>query len=90
MRSLHGGVSVNVRQRPRQGSSMLEIRQKMNSWAASHGEKWRCVTTKQEEKTQVHEERNIRCLHIPILIDGGEGNIGRKDCIVNVIEHCRE
>ena len=50
-----GGGLENVIQLPRQGSSVVETRQKINSWAASHEEKWRRVTTKPEEKVQVHK-----------------------------------
>ena len=73
-----------------QGSGVVEIREKINSWAASHEEKWGRVTTKPEEKVQVHKERQRRGLHITILMDGGEGKILRKGCVVKGIDHQRE
>ena len=47
---LHRGVLVNIGQLPHQGSSVVETRKKINSWAASHEEKWRCLPTKPKEK----------------------------------------
>ena len=46
----HGGVSGNLGQLPCPGSSVVETRQKINSWAASHEEKLWCVPTKPEDK----------------------------------------
>ena len=69
---------------------MAETRQKTNSWAEIHEEKWRRVPTKSEEKVQVHSEENIKGMHIPNLMDGGEGKIGRKGCVVKGIKHHRD
>ena len=66
---------------------MLETGQKINSWAASYEEKWQHVPTKQEEKVQVHKERERRGMHRSMLMDGGEGNILRKRYVVKGIEH---
>ena len=59
MGALQGGVMENVVQLPRQGISVVETCQKINSWAASHEEKWRRVPTKPKDKVQVHKEREI-------------------------------
>ena len=67
-----GGVSDNMEQLPRQGSS-VEKRVRINSWAASHEEKWWCVPTKPEEKIQVHKKRVRKGLHRPMLMDGDKG-----------------
>ena len=64
---------------------MVETHQKINSWASSHEEKWRRESTKTEEKVQVNREREIRILHIPTFMDGGDGKIGRKGCVVKGI-----
>ena len=45
------------------------------------------MPTKTEEKVQVQKEIRRKGLHIPMLIYGGEGNIGRKSCVVQGIEH---
>ena len=45
---------------------------------------------KSEEKVKVHKKGNIRSLHIPRLMDGGEGDMGRKSCAVKGIDHKRE
>ena len=82
-----GGVPGNVGKLPRQGSTVVEARQKIRSWSESHEDEWRRVSTKPEDKIQVHTERNSRGLHRPILIDGGKGNIGRKCFVVKGIEH---
>ena len=66
-----GGVSENVGQLPCQGSIVVETRQKINSWAEIHEEKWRRVTTKPEERVHVHKEIKIRGLHRLMLMDGG-------------------
>ena len=57
MGALQGRGSENMEQLTPQGSGVVEIREKINSWAASHEEKWGRVTTKPEEKVQVHKER---------------------------------
>ena len=69
---------------------MVETSEKINLWAASHDEKWQCVPTKPEEKIQVHKKRERRGLHRPMLMDGEEGKILRKCCVVKDIEHQRE
>ena len=79
----------SVGQLTSQGSYVVETRQKINSWAASHEEKWRRVPTKPEERIKVHKESEIRGLHITMLMDGGEGNILRKGYTVKDIEHQR-
>ena len=76
-----------VEQLPRQGSSVVETLQKINFWAASHEEKWTNVPQKSEERVQVHREGKIKSLHIPRLMDGGDGKISIKVCVVKCIEH---
>ena len=46
----HRGVSGNVGQLPCQGSSVVETRQNIYSWAANHEEKLWCMPTKPKEK----------------------------------------
>ena len=48
--ALQGGVSENMEQLPRQVSSVGKTRFRINSWAASHKDKWRNVPKKSEEK----------------------------------------
>ena len=90
MGASQGGVLGNIGQPPRQGSYVVETCQKIISWAANHEYKWRRVRKKSEDKMQVHTERNIRGIYIPMLMDGGEGNIRIKGCVVKGIEHQRE
>ena len=53
--ALQGGVSGNFGQLPRQGISVVETRQKNNSWAEIYEENWKRVPTKPEEKVQVQK-----------------------------------
>ena len=78
---------VNVLQLTHQGSSVLEICQKINSWAESCEIKWQYVPTKYEEKIPVHHEGNTMSLHRPRLMDVGEVKISSKGCVVKCIEN---
>ena len=64
-----------MKQLPRQGSSVVETRVRIKSWAASHEEKWRSLPTKSEYKIQVHKMRVRRGLHRPMLMYGGKGKM---------------
>ena len=39
---------------------------------------------------QIHNKRERRGMHIPMLTDGGEGKILIKGCVVKDIEHRQE
>ena len=41
---------------PRQGSNVEKIRVRINSWAASHKEKWRHVTKQLKQKIQENQK----------------------------------
>ena len=69
---------------------MVETREKKNLWVASHEEKWWRVPNKPEQKIKLQKERKKSSLHIPMLIDGVEGKILSKCCVVKDIEHQRE
>ena len=45
---------------------------------------------KTEENIQVHNKRERRGLHIPMLMDVGKGKISRKGCVVRDIYQQRE
>ena len=62
---------------------------RINSWEASHEEKFRCVPKKSEETIQENINRLKRGLHRPMVMDGGEGEKLKK-CVVKDIEHQRK
>ena len=52
---------------------MEKIWDRINSWAASHEEKYRRVQTKSKENIQENKKMVKKILHIPIIMDEGEG-----------------
>ena len=72
---------------------MVETRQKINLWAASHEKKWRRVPTKLEENKPVHREGNTSSMHRPRFTYGGEGVliiVGRRKERITVLERMEE
>ena len=67
------GVSENIEQLPRQGSSVKKIRVRINSWAAINEEKWWSVPKKPKDKIQENKKTVKKGLHGPMIIYGGEG-----------------
>ena len=65
---------------------MGKTRARINLWAASHEDKWRCVTTKSEEKIQENKNRVGMGLHREMIMDGGEGKKFKNCCVVENIE----
>ena len=45
---------------------------RINSWAASHEEKWRDVSKKLKEKIEGHNKTVKNVLQIQMMMDGGE------------------
>ena len=69
---------------------MEKTRARINSWAASHEEKWWRVQKKSKYNIQENKNTVKKGLHIPMIIDGGEGKKFKKCCVIEYIEHQRK
>ena len=76
-----------MEQLPHQESNLKKSWVRINSWAASHEEKWRHVPKKSKEKIQENKKAVKKGLHGPMIMDGGEGKKLKKCCVVKDIEH---
>ena len=69
---------------------MGNTRARINSWAAIHEEKWRHAPQKLKEKIHENKKTVKKGIHIPMIMDGGEGNKLKNCCVVENIEHQRK
>ena len=58
---------------PRQGSNVETTRVRINSWAASHEEKWWHVTKQIKQKIKENQKIVKKGLHRQMIMDEGEG-----------------
>ena len=65
---------------------MWKIGNRVNSWAESHEEKCQHVPKQLKDKIQENQRTLKKCLHRPMIMDGGEGKKLKKDCVVENIE----
>ena len=75
-----------MKQLTRQVSSVKKTQVGINSWLESHEEKLRRVPKKFKEKIPENKKTIKRCLHRPMIMDGGEDR-KLKNCVVENIEH---
>ena len=71
----------------RQGRDVGKTWVRINSWAASHEEKWRRVQKHLKEKIQENQKTVKKGLHGPMIMDGGEGKKLKHCCVVDNIEN---
>ena len=69
---------------------MEKTRVIINSWAASHKEKWRHVPKKLKEKIQENQKIVKKGIHRKMIMDGGEGKKLKYCCVVENIEPQRK
>ena len=65
---------------------MEKPRVRINSWAASHEEKWRYVPKQLKNKTEENQKTVKKGLHRQIIMDAGEGKKLKNCCVVENIE----
>ena len=58
---------------PCQGSNVKKTRFRINSWEASHEEKWRHVPKKLKEKIEENQKTVKKGIQRQMIMDGGEG-----------------
>ena len=71
---------------PRQGNNVEKTRVRINSWAASHEEKWRHVQKNLKDKIVENHKTVKKGLQRQMIMDGGEGKKLKNCCVVENIE----